>query len=365
MAKQGFGSDHFDALARRYWNAWGEALRGASGSEAPDPAASTTPGWNEAIDWWSQLARSSVSGGSGQADATIARFSTQASAWFGQMQQLAARFAGRDADAAEIVQAWKQALGGEGANPFADLLGSLHGPGQHDLSDWWQQVAPHLQRWQRESGAWLDAPAFGFAREHQQRWQRLAQAQLDSQQQSQAYQALLAEAVQDAFARFERKLTERSEPGRQIDSARALFDLWIDAAEEAYADIALSPRFRDAYAALVNSQMRLRANVQAEIEQASAQLGMPTRTELDSAHRKIVQLERELRQLRDMVQAQAAATSDPAPAAVKPGTKPRAAGKRAAVAKPAAKPVKKPAAAKARQTTATKPTKHKPVKGKR
>lgn len=365
MAKQGFGSDDFDALARRYWNAWGEALRGASGSEAPDSTASTPPGWNEAIDWWSQLARSSVSGGGGQADAAIARFNTQASAWFGQMQQLAARFAGRDTSAAEIAQAWKQALGGDGANPFADLLGSLHGPGQHDLSDWWQQVAPHLQRWQREGGAWLDVPAFGFAREHQQRWQRLAQAQRDSQQQSQAYQALLAEAVQDAFTRFERKLTERSEPGRQIGSARALFDLWIDAAEEAYADIALSPRFRDAYAALVNSQMRLRAGVQAEVEQASAQLGMPTRTELDSAHRKIVQLERELRRLRDMVQAQAAATPDPAPAAVKPDAKPRAAGKRAAEVKSAAKPVKtRPAVAKTRKTTATKPA-NKPAKGKR
>ncbi|MFD0323450.1 poly(R)-hydroxyalkanoic acid synthase subunit PhaE [Lysobacter gummosus] len=36
-----------------------------------------------------------------------------------------------------------------------------------------------------------------------------------------------------------------------------------------------------------------------EIEQASGSLGIPTRTEIDSAHRKIVQLERELRRLRD------------------------------------------------------------------
>ena len=43
-----------------------------------------------------------------------------------------------------------------------------------------------------------------------------------------------------------------------MTSARALFDLWIDAAEEAYAQVALSPEFREVYGAYVNAQMRLR-----------------------------------------------------------------------------------------------------------
>ncbi|MGO4779365.1 poly(R)-hydroxyalkanoic acid synthase subunit PhaE, partial [Lysobacter sp. 2RAB21] len=81
----------------------------------------------------------------------------------------------------------------------------------------------------------------------------------------------------------------------------------------AYAEIALSPRFRDAYAALVNSQMRLRAGVQKEIEQASGSLGIPTRTEIDSAHRKIVQLERELRRLREQAEARKLAASQSEP----------------------------------------------------
>jgi hypothetical protein len=152
---------------------------------------------------------------------------------------------------------------------------------------------------QREGRSWLGTPAFGFTREHQQRWQQLAAALQDYQQQDKAYQALLAEAMQDAFKRFEEKLAACSEPGKQLESTRALFDLWIDAAEEAYAEIALSPRFRDAYGALVNAQMRLRSAVQREVEQAGETMGVPTRTEIDAAHRKIAQLERELRRLRD------------------------------------------------------------------
>src|SRR5690606_9996916 len=83
----------------------------------------------------------------------------------------------------------------------------------------------------------------------------------------------------------------REEPGRQIETPRALFDLWIDAAEEAYAEIALSPEFRRAYADLVDAQMRVRAGLQGQVEQVCATLGMPTRTEVDAAHRLRVAVE--------------------------------------------------------------------------
>jgi class III poly(R)-hydroxyalkanoic acid synthase PhaE subunit len=94
---------------------------------------------------------------------------------------------------------------------------------------------------------------------------------------------------------------------------RALFDLWVDAAEEAYAASALSTEYRKAYGALVNAQMQLRANAQAIAEQASMQLGMPGRTELDSAHRKIAELERQLRRLQRKAE-DAEPVAAPAPA---------------------------------------------------
>lgn len=366
----GFGQGDFDAVARQYWNAWGEMMRGA-----PAPTQTAAPGWNEAVQWWSQLAQ----GGRSEANEALERFNSQARGWFGQMQQLAAQFAGRDASAGDIAQAWKQALGGAGANPFAEVFGSMRGPGQNDLSQWLEQAAPYLQQWQRDGQSWLGMPAFGFAREHQERLQALALAQSNYQQQSQAYNTLMAEAGQNAFARFEDKLAERSEPGRQLQSARALFDLWIDAAEDAYAEIALSPRFRDAYAALVNSQMKLRGAIQSEVEHATGTFGIPTRTEIDAAHRKIVQLEREVRRLRDAIQASAPvrtapragepAANDAPRARPAPASKP-AAVKQAGAGKPAAKksaakksaiarpqPPARPVASKAAAKQASKPTK--------
>jgi class III poly(R)-hydroxyalkanoic acid synthase PhaE subunit len=334
------GTGDFEALARQYWNAWGDAMR--RGSVGAHTDATGIPGWQDAIDWWSQLAH----GGRSEANAAVERFNAQARDWYGQMQQLAAQFAGRDAGAADIAAEWKRALGAVGENPFPEMFRALRGQGAEGLDRWVEDATPWLEAVRREGASWLGLPAFGIGREHQERLQRLAQAQLDYQQRNAAYNALMFKALQRAYEVFESKLAEREEPGRQLASARALFDLWIDAAEEAYADIALSPEFREVYGALVNAQMRLRQGVQREVEQACEQLGMPTRGEVDAAHRKIAELERALRRMRDAAPAAAGAGSAK-PAAAKPAAKP--AGKQAAksagkqAAKPASKQAAKPA----------------------
>jgi class III poly(R)-hydroxyalkanoic acid synthase PhaE subunit len=335
------GTGDFEALARQYWNAWGDAMR--RGSVGAHTDATGIPGWQDAIDWWSQLAH----GGRSGANAAVERFNAQARDWYGQMQQLAAQFAGRDAGAADIAAAWKRALGAVGENPFPEMFRALRGPGAEGLDRWVEDATPWLEAVRREGASWLGLPAFGIGREHQERLQRLAQAQLDYQQRNAAYNALMFKALQRAYEVFESKLAEREEPGRQLASARALFDLWIDAAEEAYADIALSPEFREVYGALVNAQMRLRQGVQREVEQACEQLGMPTRGEVDAAHRKIAELERALRRMRDAAPAATrAGSAKPAaakPAAAKPAAKQAAgsAGKQAA--RPASKQAAKPA----------------------
>jgi hypothetical protein len=142
-----------------------------------------------------------------------------------------------------------------------------------------------------------------------------------------------------------------------------MFDLWIDAAEEAYAEIALSPEFRKVYGELVDAQMRVRSGMQKEVEQMSEKLGMPTRSEVDSAHRKIAELERQLRRMRDAAQASSPATA-PTPAAkpasrVAEGSLKLAGDPLTGPRRGAAKP-QKPAS-----KSAAKPVAGKPTKGKR
>lgn len=363
------------ALTQQYWKALSEAMRTAGGGARPqDP-------WQAAMNSWSQLA-----GGAQRNDASdmIERFSAQARQWFGTMQQVAGQFAGRSASAEDIAGAWKQAMGG-GGNPFASLFTEMTGRGQSGFDQWYQQVAPMFNGlsgggmfdnnmlnnnmfagMRQDSMQSMRMPAFGLHREHQERWQALLEAQLELQQKNDAYNALMLEAGRDAFERFERKLAERSEPGRQLQSARALFDLWIDAAEEAYAEIALSNGFRKVYGELVNAQMRVRAGIQREVELIGGLFGMPGRTEVDAAHRKIAELERQLRRLRDVAPVQPvqtkSATSRPAPAKVekvvasgKPKPVSKHVSKPTVKASPAGKKVaaKKIAATKAKPSRAT------------
>jgi class III poly(R)-hydroxyalkanoic acid synthase PhaE subunit len=325
---QGFGAGgmggapgDFNEAVRQVWGAWGDMMRGA-GAPTQAPA---TPQWNDPAAWWAQAAGAAPPPAANPAEELMRHFREQAGGWYGRMQQLASQFAGRDASASEIATAWKQALGGDAAGAFTDLFAAASRPGQQGMEAWIAQVRPFLgllqtmQGGQPDPRGWMGLPTFGFMREHQQRWQQLALAQLEHQDRSRAFAELMGEAAQRAFAKFEEKLAGRSEPGKQIESTRALFDVWIDAAEEAYAEIALSERFREAYGALVDAQMRLRAGVQREIEQLGQLLGTPTRSEVDAAHRKIVQLERELRRMRDAVDAlqrgRADTVTEPGPAA--------------------------------------------------
>ena len=332
MSGHDHGAAGFEKLAREYWSAFGNFAQ----SPAPGPAI---PGWKEGLAWWTQLASQGsnpfsghpMSGqmpGNPQIDAALGRMNAQTGDWYGLMQQIAAGFAGRDAGAEQIAKAWQQALGGAvGPNGIADMFKRMTGPGAQGFEHWLAQVGPWLQSLRiaapnaahEQLSAALRLPTFGVAREHQERWQALLQAQLDYQQADAGFSEQLLRTGKRAFERFESKLEERSEPGRQLDSARALFDLWIDAAEEAWAEIAMTAEFRVVYGKLANAQMRLRGAIQTEIEQVTGQFGLPTRTEMDASHRKVAALERELRALKRQIEAAGdtrAATASPARAKV-------------------------------------------------
>lgn len=140
----------------------------------------------------------------------------------------------------------------------------------------------------------LDTPTFGHNREQQAQQQALMRALLDQQQTSARYQELLARAQAQGAERLQRKLAE---PGHEVDSLKGMYDLWVDAVEEAYAEIALSDEFREAYAAQGNAQMRVRQLQQRQIEQWCREVGLPTRSEVDTLGQRLQELRREMRRM--------------------------------------------------------------------
>lgn len=280
----------WQALQKQYWSAWQDATRNATGT-APDPA---TP-WHEGFEQWARLF-----GDPAKQNETLDRLLNGAKSYTALMQSMIGAAAGQPAGGGAKLwtEALRQGFDLPGAdallhgNPLAKMLRDIGGPGAHGFDQLSSSFAPFLEQAKNEAMSWLHAPAFGYAREHQEHYQKMASAFVEFQDAVKRYNALILKASQRSFEVFENKLAEREEPGRQIESPRALYDLWVDAAEEAYAEIALSDEFRAVYGDVVNAQMRVRAQVQAEVERIGTDLGMPTRTELDSVHKRLHELRR-------------------------------------------------------------------------
>ncbi len=360
MTTAGSGSSAGDveALARQYFSAWGDALRHAAAPPGQAAGPEGQGNWQQAIDWWAQMMPNAASG---PADEAVHRFREQAGGWYGTMQQVAAQFAGRDTTSAEVAQAWRTAVLGQGDGLLQWMLQGARGHTQAEGPDLLQL----LETLQRQLGPWLQSPAFGPGREHQARWQALLRAQQDYQAHSRDYVEQIKQALDDAFTLFEQRLAEHEQPGNQLTSARAMFDLGSDAAEEAYGKVALSEPFQAVYAALGNAQMRLRAATQQEIDRLTEGFGLPTRTEMDAAHRRIAELERLVRRMaggagdgrpatRPAASKKAApTTSAPKKSAPKKSAPKQAAAKQAAAKKAAPEQSKAPKTAKATKTAKT------------
>jgi polyhydroxyalkanoate synthase subunit PhaE len=312
----------YQTLAQQSWDAWTRQLQQPSPAANPFFAPPPAP----------------ASGND-----TLERTLSGLKGYFDWMQAAAA--GGATPQSGDWRQQLQQMFGGV-TQPFAQAFGGIDSASAESFTRQWQswmQAAQH-SGFGDVPGAHGPTPAFGQNREQQMQQQAMAAALLESLQASARYQALIQRANAQGMQRLQDKLAEHAEPGRQIDSLKALYDLWVDAAEEAYAEIALSDEFRETYGEMVNTQMRVRQMQQQQTEQMCQQLGMPTRTEVSSLGERLQALRREFRA------GQTAATDDHAEeimtlrrevAALKRQLASGPAAKQAARAKPSASAVKK------------------------
>jgi polyhydroxyalkanoate synthase subunit PhaE len=264
----------YQALAQQSWDAWTRQLQQQQPSANPffTPPAAPTSG-NDTLD------------------RTLAGLK----GYFDWMQ--GAAVGGAAVSSGDWRQQLQQMFGGAASQPFAQAFGGIDSTGAEGFARQWQSWMQATQHGGLGDlpGAHGPTPAFGQNREQQMQQQAMATAVMESLQASARYQALIQRANNQGMQRMQDKLAQHAEPGRQIDSLKALYDLWVDAAEEAYAEIALSDEFRETYGEMVNTQMRVRQQQQQQTEQMCQQLGVPTRSEVSSLGERLQSLRREFR----------------------------------------------------------------------
>jgi hypothetical protein len=144
--------------------------------------------------------------------------------------------------------------------------------------------------------------ALGPNREHQQRWQRTADTGRRVFDAQMKIHLMWSDALREAALAFAEKLTtlqrDATKSGSQdIESLRAVYDVWIECAEEAYARVAHSDSFSSALADFMNAGAALRTEARASGEVWAKALDLPTRSELNSVIRRVSSLEGELRRV--------------------------------------------------------------------
>lgn len=141
----------------------------------------------------------------------------------------------------------------------------------------------------------MDTPALGATREHQQRLQRAAEAWQRMQEAQRRLQRLWSDALREASTAFAaRHGTPQSVP-TTAEALNALYDSWIDCAEDAYSRTAHSEAFCNALGDFVNAGSEWRQAQQAGIEHWAKPFDLPTRSEINSLTQRLEAVEKQLR----------------------------------------------------------------------
>ena len=144
----------------------------------------------------------------------------------------------------------------------------------------------------------LSVPGLGYNREQQERVQALARHLLTYHEALRAYKLAFAKTALASLDSVQKRLQALHEEGKTIESLRALYDMWVDASEEAYGDFAMSDEYQVVYGDLVNALMQVRKDMNELADQQYHLMNLPTRPEIDTMQRRQQENRRENRQLR-------------------------------------------------------------------
>ncbi len=136
-------------------------------------------------------------------------------------------------------------------------------------------------------GGAFAAPALGPAREQQEALQRLAQLGMRCAQAQLQVSAQWNDIIGKALRELGERLAPRLKSGATPASMKEVYDLWVDSAENVYAQAARAGAFVQAQAELTNATSLLRSAQRELLEEWARQFDLPTRSELNSIHQQL------------------------------------------------------------------------------
>lgn len=230
------------------WHAWAQNVGGAAafnpGYQTKDPLNEALAGYRRFVD--------------GVMDALRADPTAASSAGFAAFIEILS------------TQGWND-LHGDGQSPWFGLPCSLIGSSfDSPLLKQLLDGQALLDTWTTEL---LELPPLGPQREWQRAAQMLHRALLEQRSAFAKVAEHYRKSVSIGLKRFAEYLRETD--GAPIDSLRALYDAWIDVAEQAYRETAMTESFSRDFGAFINASSRVRAASNVIQQRLTDSIGMP------------------------------------------------------------------------------------------
>ncbi len=305
MSDKGFWSKEWMDVQRSYWEQWSELNRKALG----DQGVGSNP-WEEALDHWWQAVQPSAPV---QAAEFMRQMMDQGKHFF-RIAELFGNHSGKAASDADMQSVWQQGL--------EALKGAFGGDAgeqarQRMMAFWelplgnWQRMASSmsplpgdfLRNIPRGDPSeplqrFLSVPGLGYSREEQQRYQNLAGRVLEYQQALAEYSNFFSGLAKLSVERLQQKFEQLAAEGKKIDSARALYDLWVSACEEVYGEQVMQPQYSALHGRLINALVGVKYQMAVMVDENLGALNMPTRRELRTLQGRLQQNRREINALK-------------------------------------------------------------------
>ena len=221
------------------------------------------------------------------------------------LEQVRAQFlqsqAGMTQAAEEMTDLWSiyaEEMQQIGALWLEPLKRSPWALGQARGSDLVELTNLYWEAFERTFGALLQSPSLGYTRELNEKITAGFDTWLHFRRASADYQAKLADAWTDAFEVLIHEMADRAGKGERIGSVRDLLLLWGQVADRVFIDTFRTDEYIRLQGQFLHAAMTYRIQ-QREIAEVTLKLyDLPTRSEVDEAHRTIYELRKEVKVLK-------------------------------------------------------------------
>ncbi len=364
MSESNSWADQWFKAQQKFVESWTDMAK----TSTPANEASQSDLWAQSFELWRKAC-------SGQTQPDIQQAMDKCldmgKGYFAMAEQVSKSMA-NDANPVEGINQWMEQLK-QSLQQFGGMPG-FDGTGANDfMKQWfaptssWQQMAAAMTpmnqaTWQMPGmntsvfnmgeaidplGKVLSSPGIGYFREPQEKQQKGVQLALEYHQANQAFNQAFLQISLESIQGFQTRLL-KLDTGTAPKSLRELYDLWVEVSEEHYAEFAMSEEYQSLYGDMVNRLMIMKKHYSEITDDFLRAMNLPNTREVDTMQQRLQQVRRdnmelrkEIKEIRSMLQAMVKAepTAAAAPAARATPTRKKAVAKKAVAKKSVAKKV--------------------------